>query len=81
MYSNYDCPLCGKYVDSQEHALSCEEVTRNLEVDDQTTLSTVSYSDLFQDIGKQLIITKLYDQIIKLRQRLLIQGQAHHGLI
>ena len=70
MYNNYDCSLCGKEADSQEHALTCELVTQELSTEEKQTLSTVLYSDLFGCLDKQIIITKCYMKIISIKKRL-----------
>ena len=58
MYINYNCTLCGKNVESQEHALSCEIVTQELSHEEKLTLNAVLYTDLFGSLDKQVAITK-----------------------
>ena len=76
MYQNLDCPLCGKNIDSQEHALECHVVNKHLESEDLNILSQVRYDDIFGTIDRQVKITKLFQKIIKIRQK-----QAPHGII
>ena len=68
-YKNTTC-ICKKDIDSQEHALVCHDVIKLLSTEDQDTLKEVKYTDLFSDLDSQLRITKLYQNIIKIRKRL-----------
>ena len=72
MYKNYEdlfCSLkCGKYED-QNHLLECEIL-----IDKCTALyedSTVHYEDLFSTENKQLEAVKLFDKVLKTREKLL----------
>ena len=76
MYQSLDCPLCGKNIDSQEHALECHIVKQHLKPEDISILCAVRYEDIFGTIDKQVPITKLFQTIIKIRQK-----QAPHGII
>ena len=76
MYQSLDCPLCGKNIDSQEHALECHIVKQHLKPEDINILCVVRYEDIFGTIDKQVPITKLFQTIIKIRQT-----QAPHGII
>ena len=76
MYENLDCPLCGKNIDSQKHALECHIVKKHLESEDLNILSQVRDDDFFGTIDRQVKITKLFQTIIKKRQK-----QAPHGNI
>ena len=81
---NLDCPICGKSEDTQEHALTCEKITLQLDKDQLQLQSAQSYNDLFSTIDKQVEITKTYRNIIEIRQQLRIHDNpdlARHGLI
>ena len=69
MYQSLDCPLCGKNIDSQEHALECHIVKQHLKPEDINILCVVRYEDIFGTIDKQVPITKLFQTIIKIRQK------------
>ena len=71
--------MCKKYADSQLHALACKNVAQQLDKDDKEMLESVSYSDLFSTIDKQIIITKLYQKIINIRKKM--TNQAPHGIV
>ena len=60
MQYNYDCNLCGKNADSQEHALTCEIVTKELSDEEKLTLNTIIYIELFWCLNIQVLITKCY---------------------
>ena len=75
--------MCKSETDTQEHALTCKEVTQRLSGEDKTQLTDLSYSNLFGNIDGQLKITKLFTNITKLRQKFrekIQLEQAHHGL-
>ena len=76
------CIVCQQLIDSQEHALSCADISHHLDEEDKARLNRVHYSDLFSDTDKQFEITLLYFSIIKVRQVLQekrSQNQAYHG--
>ena len=75
--------MCKSEVDTQEHALTCQEITQRLSVEDKLLSYDINYSDLFGQLDGQLKITKLFTSIIKLRQKFREKShleQAHHGL-
>ena len=67
MHTEYLCPLCGKHNDSQELALTCEEVSQRL----TTTEREVIYEDIFGHIDAQFKATKLFQKILQIRKDLL----------
>ena len=82
-FMQYLCFMCKSEYDTQEHALTCLEVTQRLSVEDKTQLTNLTYSNLFGDIDGQLEITKLFINVIKLRQKFrekIQMEQAYHGL-
>ena len=84
-YSNLRCPMCDFEEDSQLHALSCETVKQHLDRTDKETIKSVLYSDIFSCLDKQLVVTRLFQKLISIRQNILknqLQSNpAHHGLI
>ena len=70
MYSDYTCQLCKLEVDTQEHALTCHIVGQNLSQQEKDLLKTVSFEDIFGTLSTQLIITKLFQSMIKIKKRL-----------
>ena len=76
MYQNLDCPMCSKNIDSQEHALECHIIKEHLKPEDINILSLVKYDDIFGNIDRQVPITKIFQTIIKIRQK-----EAPHGII
>ena len=75
MYNNYDCTLCGKDADSQEHALSCEIITQELSCEEKLTLNSILYTDIFGNLDKQVAITKCYMKLISIKKRLCNQAR------
>ena len=64
------CRLCQKDEDSEKHYLKCEMVLRN--IDPSIDLTTANYDDIFSsDTQDQIKITNIYDQIFKIRSKLL----------
>ena len=55
----------------QEHALTCTIITKHLSKEDNDIKFNVKYSDLFADLTSQLKIVKLYQNIIRIKKRLL----------
>ena len=61
-----ECELCKQEPDTQEHALCCPVVHQHVKIEEG-----IKYGDLFSSPEKQLRVTKIYNQIIELRERLL----------
>ena len=84
-YSNLRCPMCDFEEDSQLHALSCETVKQHLDSTDKESIKSVLYSDIFSCLDKQLVVTRLFQKLISIRQNILKNqhqsNPAHHGLI
>ena len=55
---------------TQEHALICPNLRNLLTQEQVLSLSSVSYSDLFSDTGKQYKITQVFDFIIQTREKM-----------
>ena len=70
MYSDYTCQLCKLEVDTQEHALTCHIIRQHLSQQERDLLKTVSYEDIFGTLSIQLIITQLFQSILKIKKRL-----------
>ena len=77
--------MCDFEEDSQLHALSCEKVTQHLDSKDKEIMKLVFYSDIFSCLDKQLVVTRLCQKLISIRQNILKNqhqpNPAHHGLI
>ena len=67
-----ECELCKQEPDTQEHALCCPVVHQHVKIEEG-----IKYGDLFSSPEKQLRVTKIYNQIIELRERL--QEPAYRG--
>jgi hypothetical protein len=65
------CPLCKKCQDTQEHGLTCEIITQALAPNVQEIVNQVSYDDIFGDLEKQHQVTVAYQEIIRVKKRLL----------
>ena len=60
------CRLCEKYVDSQEHALLCDVIVKELTENQNQILNRTQYSDIFGNVEEQERITKMYQIIISI---------------
>ena len=65
------CKLCEKYVDSQEHALHCEAILKELTLDELEDTKLSEYDHIFGGIEDQYNITKVFLTILSIRHRLL----------
>ena len=65
------CKLCEKHVDSQEHALQCETILKELTSDELEDTKLSEYDHIFREIEDQHNITKVYQNILSIRHRLL----------
>ena len=84
-YNNTNCPMCDLQVDSQEHALACHKVTQHLNSEHLESLKSVTYSDIYSSPDSQVQVTRIFQQLINIRQKLLKnkqhQDSAHHGIV
>ena len=64
------CPLCKEDNDTQEHALTCRIVSKDL----RNKLMNIEYDDLFGSEENQVKVAKAYQAKIKLRTSLLDPG-------
>ena len=62
------CIVYQQFIDSQEHAPSCADISHHLVEEDKARLNRGHYSDLFSDTDKQFEITLLYYSITKVQQ-------------
>ena len=73
------CRLCMKFQDSQEHALVCEVIKKELTQKELENLNQTEYSHLFGNIEEQHDITKMFQIIISTRERLLTTPEGLPG--
>ena len=67
---NMLCRLCKKEEDSEKHYLECEEIIKN--IDHSIDLTQANYENIFSsNIDDQIVITKIFDQVFKTRNKLL----------
>ena len=70
------CPLqCVDKVDSQEHLLGCCRIISQLSTKQKEDLDNVNYEYIYGKIHEQLKITKVFQTLIKIRERLLERDQ------
>ena len=62
--------FCKSSPDIQEHALECHRLKKQLRKDTHELLTTVTYNTIFSDTVNQLQITKVYQDIIRTRERI-----------
>ena len=65
------CRLSKKYLDSQEHALVCDISVKELTENQNKILNRTKLSDIFGNVGEQESITKMYQIIISIRDKIL----------
>ena len=77
--------MCDFEEGSQLHALSCDKVTQHLDSTDKEIMKLVFYSDIFSCLDKQLVVTRLFQKLISIKQNILKNqhqpNPVHHGLI
>ena len=75
--------FCGKCIDSQEHALTCTETQQYLTHEEKEDINTVNYNNIFESIDRQAPITRIYQKLIKIRQKLRMNQnpRAPHGIV
>ena len=61
--NNLSCDLCSVHLDSQEHLLSCEKLRGKVDIPEE-----VEYQDIFKSVDKQLIIVKIFKQLLRARE-------------
>ena len=70
------CPFkCLNKIDSQEHILKCTNIVANLNSKQQKDLDSVKYQDIFGNIHEQLQVTKVFQTLVDIRDRLLERDQ------
>ena len=65
------CRLCHSFQDSQEHALACKVIIAHLSQTERTMLNETEYAQLFGNVEDQEKVTRMFQLIISLRERLL----------
>ena len=63
------------FQDSQEHALVCEVIKQELKQNEKELLNKSYYTQIYGNIEDQLNITRMYQLIISIRERLLASPQ------
>ena len=74
------CRLCKKYFDSQEHALVCDVIVKELTENQNQILKRTKYSEIFGNVEEQESITKMYQIILSIRDKILSTPQGLPGL-
>ena len=67
-----ECRLCNdsSEIESEEHLLKCTKIQESIE--ENSDIQNVKYENIFSDnIDEQLIVTKVFDKVFKLRRKLL----------
>ena len=74
MHQFYTCQFCGNHVDSQENALTCESIIKHLSPENKEILRHMKYEHIFGSIDQQLTATKMFEEIINIREELQVQA-------
>ena len=75
------CDVCKKNVDSQEHALECEVIRKELTMTETDKIKHIKYDQIYGDTDAQYEITTMFQKILTIRQRLreTLQKPAYPG--
>ena len=75
MFGDMGCRLCGdsEVEESQSHQLDC--ITLINSCPDLYNDSIVNYDDIYSDIDKQLRATKLFEKVLKVRDKIVEEKQ------
>ena len=80
--NNLGCPFkCFGEIDSQENLLSCKRLRKELNSQQENKLNSVSYNQIFGNVQEQQETGKVFQMMLKIRDRLLRKDQepAHLG--
>ena len=61
--NNLVCELCSAHPDSQELLLSCGTLRKHVQIP-----NNIEYEDIFRDVEKQLVIVKVFKQLLRARE-------------
>jgi hypothetical protein len=64
------CDICKKFVDSQEHALECEGIQKELTRNEIDHIKKIKYNHIYGDTEEQFEITTIFHKILTIRRRL-----------
>ena len=70
------CRICLTDIDSQEHSLACFRIKQEYTVTEVNMLNSVKYSDIYGNESQQLMVTKMFQRILEIRQFLLDKTPA-----
>ena len=65
--NNLVCELCSAHPDSQECLLTCDTLSKHVQIPDN-----IEYEDLFRNVDKQHKIVKVFKQLLRVRE--ILQG-------
>ena len=79
-----NCPLCGKELDTQEHALHCHKIKEHMNKGDLANMQNAKYTHMSGSTEEQASLASVYINILRIRERLLEetpQLPAYQGII
>ena len=62
--------FCKLSLDTQKHALSCHTIVDNKNKELLPAINSGKYNDIFSDVQSQDDVTKVYQNIIQVREKL-----------
>ena len=62
--------FCKLSLDTQEHALSCHTIVNNMNKELLPAFNSVKYNEIFSDVQFQQNVTKVYQNIVQVREKL-----------
>ena len=75
MFVDTKCRLCGETneEESQQHQLDCVRLINNCQ--ELYNDSITNYEDIYADVNKQARITKLYEKVLSVREKILLDEE------
>ena len=72
--NNLVCELCSAHPDSQELLLSCGTLRKHVQIP-----NNIEYEDIYRDVEKQLVIVKVFKQLLRARE--ILQMKNPHQVV
>ena len=79
MFVDMKCRLCGETneEESQQHQLDCVRLINNC--NELYNDSITNYEDIYADVNKQARITKLFEKVLSVREKILIKDEEQQS--
>ena len=79
MFVDMKCRLCGETneEESQQHQLDCVRLINNC--NELYNDSITNYEDIYADVNKQARITKLFEKVLSVREKILLKDEEQQS--